>query len=203
VPTDYEHHIFISYAHSSTWTPWVRQTFAPKLRAFLEIEVGRTEIFVDDQIQTGARWAALLKRKVACSKLMMPLMSATYFQRDWCRREMALMLEREKVLGLISHDDNYGLVIPVRLGDGNMFPELIGKVQYFDFEEYADPDLPPATPRASDFNRELKKLSKTIANTLPHVPRWDSSWNGLTGDPFFDDLAAKPLPLPGPPRLLV
>ncbi len=181
---EYEHHIFVSYAHGELWTPWVRETFVPKLRSYLQLEAGRLEVFVDDQIQTGARWDAVLKRKVARSKLMVSLLSADYFQRQWCRREMALMLEREELLGLIGHDDNYGLLIPVRLGDGLCFPDVIGLVQHQEFDEFADPDLPPAS-------------------TLPQVPADCDSWQHFTGDTFLVRLEPKPLPKPTPPRLIV
>ena len=54
----------------------------------------------------------VLMRAVSCSQLMVPLFSAYYFQHDWCRREMAIMLERERHMGLIGHNDNYGLDYP-------------------------------------------------------------------------------------------
>lgn len=200
---DYEHHIFISYAHGDIWTQWVRDTFVKRLKAYLQNEVGRLEVFVDDQIQTGARWDDVLKRKVACSKIMLCLISADYFQRDWCRREMALMLEREKQVGLVGQNENYGLLIPVRLGDGDMFPDLIGRVQFHDFEEFADPDLPSGTERASQFNQNLKKLAKTVAKTLPKVPAYCDAWQQFTGDDFFTQLEAKPLTAQSPPRLIV
>jgi hypothetical protein len=200
----YEHHVFVSYAHGDLWTPWVRKTFVPRLKGYLELEAGSLEIFVDDQIQTGARWESVLKRKVARSKLMLSLISAEYFHREWCRKEMALMLEREDTLGLVGHDDNYGLLIPIRLGDGDSFPNLIGRIQHHDFEAFADPDLPAGSLRASNFNQNLKKLAKTIARTLPQAPGCcDTSWESLTGDVFCSQLESKPLPLPVPPRLLV
>lgn len=201
---DYEHHIFLSYAHGDLWTPWVKNTFVPRLHAYLQLEVGRLEISVDYQIEPGAPWGLNLHRRVARSKIMLPLLSADYFHREWCRREMALMFEREKCLGLEGRDDNYGLLIPVRLGDGLTFPELIGRVQYHDFEDFADPDLPSGSTRASNFNLSLKKLAQTIARTLPKVPAECSpGWNAFTGDEFLAQLCAKPLPLPQPPRLLV
>lgn len=200
---DYEHHIFVSYAHGDLWTPWVLQTFVPRLKAYLQLEAGRLEVFADDQIQTGARWDSVLKRKVACSKLMLSLISADYFHRDWCRREMALMLEREQHLGLDVHDDNYGLLIPIRLGDGLCFPDLIGRVQHHDFQQYADPDLPAGSSRASEFNQNLQKLARTIARTLPRVPPWDAVWQGFTGAAFSPQLEPKPLAAPPPPRLIV
>lgn len=199
----YEHNVFISYAHGDLWTPWVRDKFVHHLRAYLEIEVGSPEVFVDDQIQTGAHWEAFLKRKVACSKLMLCLLSANYFHREWCRREMALMFEREKSLGIEGENENYGLIIPVRLGDGHAFPDLIRGVQHHDFEQFADPDLPRGTERASLFNQSMRKLAKTIACTLPRAPLYCEDWQLFTGDAFVTELAAKPLATPAPPRMNV
>ena len=168
---EYEHNIFLSYAHGKVWSPWVKDTFVPRLQAYLELEVGPVEISVDYQIDPGANWSENLHRRVAKSQIMLPLLSANYFHREWCRREMALMFEREKNLGLVGSDENYGLLIPVRLGDGLSFPDLISRVQYIDFEDFADPDLPAGSYRAAEFNSLLKKLAKAIGRTLPRVPK--------------------------------
>ena len=202
--TEYEKHIFVSYAHGKLWTPWVRDRFVPGLEGALEMETGHLEVFVDDQIQTGARWDKVLRRKVARSKLMLSLMSAEYFRREWCRREMSLMLEREKALGFVPHAENYGLLIPVRLGDGDCFPDLIGGVQHHDFGDFADPYLPAGSERASLFFQNLKRLAKTIAQTLPRVPPdCSETWEDLNGDEFFPLLEPKPLAAPAPSRLIV
>ena len=202
----YEHHVFISYAHGDLWTPYVRNIFAPRLNSYLEIEVGKLQnsppVFSDDQIQTGAYWDNVLKRKLARSTVMVCLFSAAYFQSKWCRREMALMLEREKQCGLEGHGDNYGLVIPVRLGDGDTFPELASRVQYQDFEKFADPDMPQGTARASEFNSSIQALAKTVAKTLMQAQPCCESWQDFTGNGFVDLLESKPLTF-SPPRLLV
>jgi len=178
--------------------------FVPRLDAYLQLEVGRLEISVDYQIEPGADWSRNLQRRVARSKIMLPLMSADYFHREWCRREMALMFEREKCLDLQGHDENYGLIIPVRLGDGLTFPDLIGRVQYHEFTDFADPDLPSGSTRASKFNDSLKTLAQTIARTLPKVPmECSEDWDAFTGDEFSPQLCAKPLPPPQPPRLII
>lgn len=195
----YEHHVFVSYNHGEAWNGYVRDIFVPTLRNYLQLEVAHPEIFVDDQIQTGARWQQVLKQKVARSKLMLPLISAGYFHSEWCRKEMAMMLERQE-LNSSGVPANFGLLIPVRLGDGDCFPETIRQIQYLDFGDYADPDLPPRTQRASDFNMQIRELAKTIAATLPLVPDWSDDWNNLGGVAIFDRLAPCPMPPPAPPR---
>lgn len=201
---DYEHHIFLSYARGNVWSSFVKETFLPKFEAYLELEVGPVVVSVDYQIQAGARWDPALHRRIARSKLMLPLLSANYFHRDWCRREMALMLEREKSLGLEGRDDEYGLLIPIHLGGGPTFPDLIGRVQYLDFEDFADPDLPPGSTRAAEFNSSLRRLAKVIARTLPNVPaNCLDQWEEFTGDDYIGQLCPKPLAPSKPPRLLV
>lgn len=194
----YEHHVFISYAHGDLWTAWVRDQFVKRLNGYLDKEVGRLHkefppAFADDQIQTGARWNNLLKNKVAHSTVMVCLLSADYFQSDWCRREMALMLEREKHCGMEGQGQNYGLLIPVRLGDGDCFPDLATQVQYQDFENYADLDLPPGSARASDFCKAIQHLAKTVAGTIRQAHDYSPDWLNHTGDDYFDDLQHKPL----------
>ncbi len=199
----YEHHIFISYAHGDDWSPWVTEKFVAKLRSYLQLEIGRCEISVDDQLRPGTYFDPNLKHRIACSKVMIPILSADYFQREWCRRELALMFEREQVLGLQGHAQNYGLIIPVRIGDGIRFPDLIMQVQHLDFERFANPDIPRDSPRALEFNDNLHDLARHLATMLHRVPDWCPSWSAFTGDGFFDHLAAKPPLPPAPPRLIV
>jgi hypothetical protein len=199
----YEHDIFLSYARGS-WTDYVRHKFLPRLEALLEAEVGSLNISVDYQIQPGAEWEPNFKRRVARSRIMMSLLTAHYFQRDWCRREMALMMERERYLGLEGRGENYGLLIPVRLGGGSTFPERVGQVQWHDFEEFADPDLPAGSERASKANSSLRKLAQAVGRTLLNVRDWRIAWQDFSGDDFFLRLCPKtPVPRPEPPRLLV
>lgn len=201
---DYEHHIFLSYAHGKVWSPWIRETFVPKLEAYLELEVGPVEISVDYDIQPGAPWDPNLHRRVARSKLMLPLLTANYFHREWCIRELALMFEREQSLGLEGRDDNYGFLIPIRLGDGWTFPDLITRVQYLDFEQFANPDLPRGSERAAEFNRKLQELAVVIGRTLPKLPAdCADEWKTFTGAGFIDQLRPKPLLPSQPSRLLV
>ena len=205
LPTvEYEYHIFVSYARGTLWADWVKDKFVPKLHFYLESEVGEKQISVDYQIDAGANWELNLRRRVARSQIMIALLSAAYFERDWCRREMAWMFEREKELELEGSSENYGLLIPVRLGDGDKYPELIKRVQYHDLEPFADPDLPPNSVRASNFNDSMKKLAQIIKRTLPNVPSaCVEGWQHFTGDVFYPQLCAKEIITSLPPRLPV
>jgi hypothetical protein len=200
---EYKYEIFLSYARGDMEALWVKERFMPKLKGYLRAEVGRVEISVDYEIQPGINWDINLKRRIATSRIMLPLLSADYFHSEWCRKEMALMLEREQSIGLNGRDQEYGLLIPIRLGDGLTFPDIISHIQYIDFAKYFDPDLPDCTMRASSFNIEVQKLAQVIARVLPRVPtNCSEAWNDFTGEDFMRHLCAKPL-FPPPSRLLV
>lgn len=205
----YEHHVFISYARGEEWmTQYVTEVFTPRLNGYLKLQVGYLEedappAFVDNQIQDGARWDDVLKHKIATSTVMVCLFSAIYFQRPWCRLEMAVMLDREKHCGLEGRAANYGLVIPIHLGgDDDYFPELAKRVQCQNFETYADPDI-LTSPRASEFNAQIQRLAKTIANTISKAPQpCCPDWQHFTGEDYIDQLQYQPLPTM-PPRIRI
>ncbi len=209
---EYEHRVFLSYAREQHWTPWVRNRFVPRFSAYLEKEFGRLHpdcdenerpmIFVDSQIQTGAHWEKVLKNKVARSQVMVALVCAAYFQREWCCREMALMMERERYCGLEGHDENYGLLIPVRLGDGLFFPDLIKRVQYHDFEDCAYLDIPPGSEMSLRLESNIKKLATTVAKTLLQIPDYNNGWLNFTGEDYIPLLAYKKNYNPTPFRIL-
>ncbi|MEZ5589269.1 MAG: toll/interleukin-1 receptor domain-containing protein [Gammaproteobacteria bacterium] len=196
---NYEYHVFISYARGDLWTDWVKNIFAPRLNGYLNIEVGQLRaglpsVFYDDQIKGGADWEAVLRRCLARSTIMISLFSAQYFQSEWCRREMALMLERQKQCGMGAETgENYGLVIPLRLGDGDHFPDMAKRAQVIDFEPYANPDLLSQTDRASEFNTKIQDLAKLVATTLQQAQPCCEEWLNLTGEEFIDALEAKPI----------
>ena len=200
---EYENHIFISYARGEFWTEWVNKQFVPRLRAYLENQTGSLKVFVDKEIQPGANFDYLLKRNVARSMIMIPLLSPHYFSRVWCRTELALMLERERFIGLEGQGNNYGLIITVRLGDGDMFPDLIGHIQYLDFEDCAILRFPENSLIAQRFDEKLISLAKIVATTLPNVPHWDDRWEKLTCTDLLPQLTPKKLTTSTPPRLIV
>jgi TIR domain len=201
---DYEYDICVSYAPDPFWGAWVREKFVPRLDAYLRIEVGRMRISAEYQIQSGAPWNPNLGRRVARSQLMLPILTATYFKEECCVRELALMFEREWLLDLEGSADDYGLLIPIWLGDGVTFPDLIGRVNPLDFRQFADLDLPNGSQRAADFNSKVQELAVVIAQTLPRLPEGCSDeWEEFTGNSFLERLRSKKYFLQKPSRLAI
>ncbi|MEU5772210.1 TIR domain-containing protein [Streptomyces venezuelae] len=50
--------------------------------------------FFDKLMQHGATWEPKMIEAIRTTRLMVPLITEGYFQRDWCRREWAVMVQR-------------------------------------------------------------------------------------------------------------
>lgn len=180
---NYEHDIFISYRHNCPTTKWMTGTFLPELKNRLTPQ--RPEginIFSDVQIRIASTWPMLLSKKVATSRLLLPMLTPYYFGSEWCRRELSLMMEREEKLGLRSIErSELGLVVPIRLWDGDKFPEKVKSVQLGNFRDYTD--VRRGTKKWYEFQLAMDVLATAIDEILDNnIPDFDDSWLSLTGE---------------------
>src|SRR5262249_55448242 len=96
----YEYHVFVSYRRTGEWSAWVTRLFVTQLETYLAAELpGKIGIFTDVQINPGPAWDLAINEALDTSCVMVPVFMNNYFSSDWCRRELARMLHREKVLG--------------------------------------------------------------------------------------------------------
>lgn len=121
--SDYRHHIFVSYSRlDKLWTRWARENVAGALETLLRPSVGRVSIYIDEKIETGNSWPTDLATALARSRLLVPLLSRAYFESDWCRLELELMLRREQQCGLRCDSNRAVLILPFVYDDGDCFP---------------------------------------------------------------------------------
>lgn len=111
----YEYDAFVSYPHDEPVGTWVRNIFVPLLRPYLRNALGRPEnLFLDeDTIAPGAAWPQRIRRALACSRCLIPVLSIEYFYSEWCLRECAVMLLREQRFGYRTTQTPDGLICPV------------------------------------------------------------------------------------------
>ncbi|MDI2125322.1 FxsC protein [Yinghuangia seranimata] len=71
--------------------------------------------FLDEQIREGARWRTEILRGVCETPVMVALLSANYFVREWCQYEWQIMCHREAVYAAHNNLDisDVACVIPV------------------------------------------------------------------------------------------
>lgn len=188
---DYKNNVFISYTRGEL-APWVNKLFAYYLNEYLKLEIGNhLGVFVDSSIESGNDWENTIKENLAGSQVMVCLLSPEYFKSEWCRREMALMMERENQADWQGRDKNSRLIIPVRLGDGDFYPDAVNRIQLYDLEEHVSFNPERYTAKANALEAEIKPLVKLLKNKLENIPDYNKDWLNFTGDDFYDQLESK------------
>lgn len=175
---DYEYDIFLSYTRKPPVGTWVKNHFLPLLEEWLgAFSPEEPRIYVDWQQQTGVHWPANLRRALKYSRCLVAVWSPFYFRSSWCVAEWQSMREREKLLGLGTHDKPKGLVYPVVFSDGLHFPEEAKRTQYVDlslwnipYEHYRNTD------RYIEFTEKMQFVAQDLAKFVVLAPPWQNDW---------------------------
>lgn len=175
----YKHDVFISYRRDVKRTPWTREHFKELLQAYLLDDLGRkAEIFIDERIEVGADWVDGLGENLAKSKVLVALLSRSYFGSDWCVHELDLIFERARQLKG-SFLPEARLIIPVVVHDGEQIPNEIARLQKADISKYWVAELNTKAPDYPEFSNAIKRLSPAVAEAVEAVetgPAFDDSW---------------------------
>lgn len=183
---DYENHIFVSYRRSDAeWVRWTRENFARALASLLRPRLGPIKVFLDETIEDGSAWPNHLARSLSRSRIMVPVLSRDYFQSEWCRLELALMLHREKTVKLRNAKNPWGLIIPAVIDDGECFPAEVQSMQGERLHEFANPFMLPNSHKQESLADVMsKKLCISIERALTLVPPYDARWERVAHKQF-------------------
>jgi hypothetical protein len=87
----YQHDVFVSYAHSELLTPWseqLRTTLAAHLNELLEQKGDkRVDIWMDYRLEGNVGLTPQLRERVKGSALLLIVMSPFYLDSPWCKDE--------------------------------------------------------------------------------------------------------------------
>lgn len=182
---------------------WVRNLFVPTLRDYLHDQLGRdADVFDDQRLRDGPDFDEQLYENLAESALLVPVLTAAYFESDWCRREFATMREREEQLGIRHNGDTRTLIVPIYLSGKPRFPKRVQKMQWKEFWEYNNPDLAEGTARRAEFNDYLRTWSAEIVNAFEEVRPFEERYRAMRGIALLDDLVP-PVELVAAPTMVV
>ncbi|WAL99482.1 hypothetical protein [Streptomyces sp. Je 1-369] len=137
--------------------------------------------FFDKMMQHGATWEPKLIEAIRTTRLMVPLITEGYFQRDWCRREWAVMVQRMANLNAVPGQEPIA-ILPVfwvrPLGDWEMPADFVpyqyavhseGRPQYGG-DVY---DL-VADNKETELNNYVSTLAQSmVAESRTHLPHLD------------------------------
>ena len=188
----YEYDVFLSYLHERPCGTWVADHFLPYFRHQLGNALNReAALFIDRSgIHTGQKWPARLKQALATSRCLVGIWSPLYFQSDWCRSECAIMLHREKQLGIGGANPD-GLIAGVKVNDGIHFPDYAKAIQYADFEKlfFDGPGFAKSELHV-ELQRQIAAVAEDVAKVIAKTPPWSADW--LTPAWTDDVIAAMP-----------
>jgi hypothetical protein len=175
----YKWDIFVSYEHDAAMGQWVPDHLIRFLPSFVGNELNRpAKIFFDRSgIAAGQTWPMALRNALGHARILVPVWTPLYFHSDWCRRECAVMLHRERQLAYRTQARPDGLVVPINVFDGVHFPEPAKVIQSFDLQKYW---IEGPAFRTSllyvEFQTLLKQLAADIAVTISRAPAWHESF---------------------------
>ena len=177
----YEYDIFLSYSskHELSKT-WIKENFIKFFVHDLDNELPyKSKIFeYSTEISTGASWWKETLKALSTSKCMVSIWNPEYFRSPYCKKELSHFLFRETQLKIRSIENPHGIVFPIKLHDGQHFPNKINGIQFLDWTEYTTIGeyFLFHSQNGCKFQDMIKLLAKQIANSLLHIPNWNSVW---------------------------
>lgn len=175
----YQYDIFLSYKRPKPESKWVDETFYPKFVEYICEALNKDAvIFKDtDEIKTGQTWDLKIKSALIHSKIMVSVFSAAYFRSEWCKKEFAFMDYRQKQCGLSTIENPNGLIVPIKIFDGEHFPEYANRLQISDFNKfYRDSLHLTNSPVYIDFQDRLDIFVQDVALAYNNAPEWNEEW---------------------------
>lgn len=199
---DYIHDVFIRYKQDKDWNDWMEQLFFASLNHSLRrvmsnhrlprICFDRTNFLVGEPLTETVRINVIKSRVLVC------LWTPEYFESEWCRKELTIMLQRRSI------HDNRRLILPVGIRDGQRFPDLIHQLNLLKLEaiqnqRLANPMLNKRTQQAYDLSVIIDEWVETsVYPAILSAPDYDPSWETMKLDEALcNNLKA----LPEDPRL--
>jgi hypothetical protein len=173
----YEYDIFVSYRREDPVREWVQNHFAQELTRWLKETTLAFEpkVFVDTSIGTGSVWPKALRDALLNSRLLVPVLSPSYWRSEWCVWEFESMRARQTALAASAGDDEPQLIFPARFSNG--VPTDVGDIQYCDFANY---NLPaPAFRQAPiylDFLKLIQGFAEELVQAVAAAPPWEEGW---------------------------
>jgi hypothetical protein len=182
----YEWDIFISYRRmDENWVNWTK-VFHETLHSIVQPALNRPlKIFVDHTIENGATWPLTLARALATSRALLPVLSRNYFDSDWCKIELGLMMKRESLAGYRSLERPGGLIVPISIDDGDQFPDEVQAIQASDFHAFGSPILAKYSPLHERLGQQLLTLKDSIVNAIASPPKFDATWPKASAEEFL------------------
>jgi hypothetical protein len=169
--SDYEFDVFLSVKWDKVFGEWLEQIFIPLFGSYIRNDIiaeckrlPAKMFYYKKSLAPGDPWPDDLRKAIKQSRLAVALCSPEYFYSKWCLTEFHSFLERGKT-------NNARVLVPVSIHDLEPFPEEAQNLQTVNFTDFVIVGNGfKETKKYSDFQDELKKFSKRVAQLICKVP---------------------------------
>jgi TIR domain len=168
-PAGYEYDVFISYRRAGNVEHWVQDHLHPVLTECLTDHLGHPpRIFIDTGISCGDWWPRGLVDALNRTRLLLPVLTAGYFDSPWCHAEWATFAARERWCGKTAH-----LIHPILYSGLRSLSPTACERQLADFQEWRFP-YPQfrLDPRYLAFHNAVDAIAETIVQQRRIAPSW-------------------------------
>ena len=175
----YKYDVFLSYSRMEPHNEWSIKMFYPLFLSYLKEELNRdAEIFVDTQgIEGGSNWGLKIKNALAHSRCMVSILSPAYFRSIWCVKEFSVIDYRQKQLGYNTIQNPTGLIVPLRIYDGQHFPQFVNEIQILDCRDFFRVgEGVKQTQLYIDLQTKILQWIPDVATSVLSAPDWNEDW---------------------------
>lgn len=174
--------IFLSYTRKHPHSQWVNEVFFPLFVPYVEDALNRKiNVFKDDsEIKSGSDWEKSIINSLLQSRIMVPILSPSYFMSEWCKREFQIFHYRQIKQGFMSERNPNGLIVPIRINDGDYFPNCVKKIQSLDCRNhFRIGEGFKATARYVELQDILIVWANEVAKAIQNTKELPLKWSNL------------------------
>lgn len=159
---DYSYEVFISYRQDSSAASFAKNQFLKAFRSALWDALAAESlppVFLDvAEIHVGDQWPVRLQNGIKESRVMIALLTPSYFRSEWCMSEFASFEAREKQKGV-------QLIVPVCYSNSTYVLQQVGNIrQVFDLSRIYE--NVGQTTRPEDLALLVNQLIMGVANEV-------------------------------------
>lgn len=109
------HDLFCSYAHSDNQSGLVNKILKSMCETYQSLTGEQLRVFIDKaEIITADFWETKINKELSESRLLLALLSPSYFKSEWCRREWLHTERREPLINVVRRSPLVsGIIVPV------------------------------------------------------------------------------------------
>jgi MinD-like ATPase involved in chromosome partitioning or flagellar assembly len=195
---EYEYDVFVSYQRHSVVDLWTSTLFLPELRKWLSAYIPREPSFFIDKhvVEVGEAWRERRGEALRRSRVLLAILTPSYFESDWCRTEWMTFAQREELVGV------QPLIFAVVLAGRGHYPREVERRAMVDMTRFATNSVQFKKTRGFlEFERAIQPMAEGLADMLAAVPPYSPRWPVVT-DVSNDNLSspsARLLQLPADP----